>query len=302
MKGVYLILSSSFLFSVMGLLAKFRGKEVSSWDNVFYRSFFAVVVLTPLFIYDKFIAKKISEKGGKKFFLISRGLSGTFSLFLFFYLIQNHSLGLAVISVQTSPIYLTLFEILKKSEKPDLKTILSIVVGFIGILFTFQISAEHFFDFGIAGILCGISTAYSYNSLREMRGIYNPRTIVLSFCILGSAVPFVLKFFQLGSWYSKLGSPSISLPRSETDFVLILSIGLFAMLGQIFLTKGYVYLPASEASALGYSYVVFALVLEFFFGNHVPNKFQILGTILIVLSGIIIAIKRRNTKKILSEN
>jgi len=293
LKGVYLILTSSFLFSMMGLLAKFRGKEISSWENVFYRSFFAVLVLGPFFIYRKFISKTISEQGGKKFLLISRGLSGTFSLFLFFFLIQNHSLGLAVISVQTSPIYLSLFEILAKDEKPDLKTILSILVGFLGILFIFQVSSDNFLEFGAAGILCGMSTAYSYNSLREMRGYYNPETIVLSFCILGSIVPLILSAFRFDLLFTGIGSPTILLPRNKIDLVLILSVGALAMFGQIFLTKGYVYLPASEASALGYSYVVFALILEFIFVKHIPNPIQIFGTFLIVLSGIAIATKRR---------
>lgn len=285
----------------MGLFAKFRGKDVSSWENVFYRSFFAVLILGPLYIYEKKVSNSIIETGGKKFLLISRGLSGTFSLFLFFYLIQNHSLGLAVISVQTSPIYLSLFELIAKDEKPDLKTILSIFVGFVGILFIFQISGENFFEFGVAGILCGMSTAYSYNSLREMRGIYQPKTIVLVFCLLGSAVPVILSFLKSIEFFglsndlifSKIGNPSILFPRSEFDFFLILAIGALAMFGQIFLTKGYIHLPASEASALGYSYVVFALLLEFIFGKHIPSPMQIFGTCLIVISGIFIAFKRR---------
>ena len=105
----------------MGLLAKFRGKDISSWENVFYRSLFAVIILGPMYIHGKFISKSISETGGKKFFLITRGLSGTFSLFIFFFLIQNNSLGLAVTSVQTSPIYLALFEIFTKEKKTRLE-------------------------------------------------------------------------------------------------------------------------------------------------------------------------------------
>ena len=117
---------------------------------------------------------------------------------------------------------------------------------------------------------------------------------MLSFCILGTLVPLLLSYFHGASFFQKIGSPRILLPRTDFDLVLILSIGALAMVGQIFLTKGYVFLPASEASALGYSYVVFAQLLEVSFGKYTPTTLQIFGTILIISSGITIALKRKN--------
>ena len=71
------------------------------------------------------------------------------------------------------------------------------------------------------------------------------------------------------------------------DFILIIGIGLFTQLGQIFLTIGLKNLPASEASTINYLQVLFGSIWGILFFREIININFLFGSLFVLLGTII---------------
>ena len=70
-------------------------------------------------------------------------------------------------------------------------------------------------------------------------------------------------------------------------------MGLFALLGQYFVTKAYAHDKAGIVSAIGYSNIVFAIVIGILLGDQLPDLLAIAGIILVIGSGIVITVTKK---------
>ena len=73
------------------------------------------------------------------------------------------------------------------------------------------------------------------------------------------------------------------------EWLLMLLMGAMALMGQIYITKAFAVGNSGQVSAMGYSQIVFSIVLGILIGDPFPSAWGFAGILLIILSGIYIA-------------
>lgn len=59
------------------------------------------------------------------------------------------------------------------------------------------------------------------------------------------------------------------------------------MIGQVCITQAYRYAPAKEIGVFDYSQVLYAALLGYLFFNQLPDRYSIIGYILIIGTGAV---------------
>jgi drug/metabolite transporter (DMT)-like permease len=248
-----------------------------------------------LFISVTLFRRPLQQTGGKPFLLIFRGAIGTLALYAFFYNITYISLAEAVTYSQTSPIFIAFFSFFLLKERLSKYAWAAIAIGFLGILFIFKPDTSGLLKSNIIGLFCGIATAFAYLSVRELKKIYDTRAVVLSFMVSGIILPLLsmlLSLFVDAPEYDFIVS-SFIFPQKEHWFWIIL-LGITSLVGQIFLTKAYGEEKAGIVSGIGYSNIVFSVLLGVLLGDPLPDISGLIGITLIITSGLLISFKRNS--------
>ena len=168
---------------------------------------------------------------------------------------------------------------------------IAIILGFIGIVFITDPFHTPFDKYDLLGIASGIGAALAYTSVRELKRYYDTRAIVLSFTAVGSVGPL---FLMVVSPYIDVKEldflfGSFVLPKG-IEWGYIVAMGLLATLAQIYMTKAYGVTKAGIVGTVSYSNILFSIAFGvFLLGDPLPGSIKILGIILIVVSGILIA-------------
>jgi drug/metabolite transporter (DMT)-like permease len=79
-------------------------------------------------------------------------------------------------------------------------------------------------------------------------------------------------------------------PLKKNHILYILSLGILSLFGQIYLTKAFSHKETGIIGAMGYSNVVFSIILGVLIGDPMPDFSALAGIILIIISGIIVSV------------
>ncbi len=287
-KGIINMLIASLFFAVMGASVKIVGKDFDAIQTVFWRNVFGTFILL-LSLYRR----PSNNIGGRPYLLIFRGIAGTLALYALFYNLSTIDMGVAITFLQTSPIFVAIFSHFFLKEKLKPMAWLAIVVGFSGILFVFRPSATLDWTANILGLVNGVLAGAAYTSLRGLSNHYESRTVVLSFTVSGLVLPLISigLGFIIPTEGLEFMITSFRLPQEWQWFWLVM-VAITALGGQFFLTKAYNYEKAGIISAIGYMTIPMAIAIGLFMGDPFPDIFKITGIILIIVSGIIISMRR----------
>jgi len=283
-RGVLFMLIASFLFAIMGAFAKLSSEALPSLEVVFFRNVFGVLIIG-----SAILKNPMQHKGGKPFLLFFRGLMGFVALLAFFYNIAHIPLGDAMTYSKTSPIFTALFAWLFLQEKLPVRGWAAVSIGFVGIVLIAKPTGILFSKTDLLGVFSGVGAALAYTAVRELKGYYDTRAIVLSFMSVGTAGPLLL---MLLSPY--VDAPSLDFMLGEfvmpqgMVWVYIVAMGLFATLAQVYMTKAYGESQAGIVGAVSYANIVFSIAIGIMLGDSFPESFTLLGIILIVVSGLLV--------------
>jgi len=290
-RGILFMLLASLSFAIMGGFAKTVSTVLPPVEVTFFRNVFGVA-LVGFAIYKS----PLKQIGGKPLLLFFRGMMGFTALLAYFYIIAYIPLGEAVTYNKTSPIFVAIFAYLFLNEKLSRWSILAVAIGFIGItcISMPEEGAFTFNKYSMLGIFSGVGAALAYTSIRELRQYYDTRAIVMSFMGVGTIAPLLLMLL----------TPYVNAPKSLdfmfAEFVMpqgiiwlyVLIMGLSATASQILMTKAYEYTKAGIVGTISYSNIIFALIIGVYLGDPIPTPLKVLGIILVISSGLIVALSK----------
>ena len=283
------MLLASLSFAIMGGFAKVVSQVLPPVEVTFFRNIFGVV-LVGLAIYRV----PLKQTGGKFFLLIFRGSMGFAALLAYFYIMAYIPLGEAVTYNKTSPIFVAIFAYLFLNEKLHKSALLAIIIGFIGIVLVAQPQGGSFDNYDILGIFSGIGAALAYTSIRELRKYYDTRAIVMSFMGVGTAAPLVLMlitpYVNVSEEFDWMFAEYV-MPEG-IEWVYVTAVGIFATISQLLMTKAYELTKAGIVGTISYSNIVFAVVIGIMLGDPIPDIWTVLGIILVILSGLLVALPK----------
>lgn len=279
------MLIASLLFAVMGAFAKLASESIPSLEVVFFRNVFGVLIIG-----TAIMRRPMRQEGGRPFLLFFRGLMGFVALLAFFYNIAHIPLGDAMTYSKTSPIFTAIFAWLFLQERLPVRGWAAVFIGFVGIVLIAKPTGIVFSKTDLLGIGSGIGAALAYTAVRELKRYYDTRAIVLSFMGVGTAGPLLLMSFS-----PYVDAPSLDflfgefiMPQGEV-WTYVVGMGIFATLAQVYMTRAYGESKAGVVGAVSYANIVFSIAIGMMLGDSFPEIFTLLGIILIVVSGLLVA-------------
>lgn len=288
-RGILFMLLASLSFAVMGGFAKVVSQVLPPVEVTFFRNIFGVV-LVGIAIWKV----PLKQTGGKPLLLFFRGFMGFAALLAYFYIMAHIPLGEAVTYNKTSPLFVALFAYIFLHEKLHPSALVAVVIGFIGIILVAQPQGGSFDKYDILGIFSGIGAALAYTSIRELRNYYDTRAIVMSFMLVGTVAPLLLMlmtpYVKVSEEFDWMFAPFVMPQGIEWGYVL--AVGVFATISQLLMTKAYELTKAGIVGTISYSNIVFALIIGMMLGDPIPDFWTLLGIILVILSGLLVALPK----------
>ena len=258
-------------FSATGVFVKLSGGHVIVWTVIFGRS---VVIAVMTYILSKIQKVSLSFKEPK--WLISRCITGFSAMACYFYAIPLIPLTTAVVLQWTSPLFVALFSgyLIKEKVSPFLFGCIGI--AFAGTVLIISPSFEAIETNALYALASGILSALAYLSIRELRSTASSESVVFWFAIFCIMVSLPLSARELTT-------------LSSYEIQILVGVGITAGIGQIGMTRAFHAAKAAYIGAFSYSTVVVSWIYGLFIFNEVLSFWDMLGTLLIVGSGIILA-------------
>lgn len=218
--------------------------------------------------------------GNNKPLLIARGLVGAFSLFCFFYSIQHLPLASAVTISNLIPLFtLTLAAIFLKEKITPFQWFF-FFISFAGVLLIKGFDNRIALPDLLIALSAAFFTACAHFTVRRLRETDHASVIIFYFPLV--TIPLVLPY-TVTHWVS----PDLF------EWGMLLLIGLFTHIGQVYLTKAYAQEEVSGVTNIYYIGIVLSLGYGYFFFHETYTALSFAGIGLIV-TGILLNIYYKN--------
>lgn len=260
--GIRFILLATIFFSIINALVKYLD-GIPSIEIVFFRSLVSLVI-TYYTIYRT--KTKIFNEHTPTLFM--RGLTGAIAMSLYFYTIQNMPLATAVTILYLAPIFTIIFAIFIVGEYPDKRQWPFFILSFVGVVLMknidTRVSGLHF----AMGIVAAMCAGLAYNMIRRLKGKVHHSLVIFYFPFV--TIPFCLPWL-IPSWVT----PNLH------QLSILISIGVFTQIAQVFMTKAYMSESAAKISHFNYLTCFFAFITGLIFFDETLNVLSIFGLVLV---------------------
>ena len=266
--SILLMLGAVFFFTVMDAVAKNLTIEIGLIPTLWTR-YAGQAILVFIIIFPKLAETVKSEHIGLQI-IRSIALMGATSFF--FLGISKIGLAEATAIMDVNPVLITLGAFLFLGEKLGPRRIIGILVSLFGALIIIRPGTEIFTVYSIFPLMAAF--CYSTYSLttRYVGNKESPWTSLLYTALLGAIV-----FSVIVPFYRQ----PISLP---SGFLMILLI-LCGTISHFMLIKALAIGEASLLAPFAYSGLLFATIWGFLFFGELPDRWSIIGGILIAFAG-----------------
>lgn len=244
-------------------------------ELVLFRSFVSVGLSTAMIW-----RLGISPFGVNKKYLFLRGLFGTIALTLYFYTLQNLPISTAAVLQYLSPIFTAFFAIWMLKEPMRPSRWLFFLLSIVGVVVVKGFTPDLTGTYMLAGIISAVFAGLAYNCIRVLRHTDHPVVIVLYFPLVAIPVMSVLSY---SNWVWPQG----------LDWLVIVAMGVFTQVGQVYMTKALHAEKANVITSLKYSGIVYALIFDYLIFGVRYEWATFLG-IALVLAGVLLNVLRKD--------
>lgn len=278
--GIVFMLGASVLFAVSNALSKWQVGSYPFSEVLFFRAFGSLVACAVLILprtgLAVFRTRRLKEHLGRS---VTQGVAQSCIIIAF----KLMPLGGAVAINFSAPLFATLAAALYLKEKIGLVRGAALLAGFLGVLLVAAPGADTF----RLGALFALSNAVLYGSctaaVRGMSATESAQTLTMyQMVILTAFFALLLPFFGF-TW-----------PAND-DLTALMINGLVNGLGQYWWTRSLALAPPAAVGPFYYFTLVWTMVLGFAFWGDVPTAALLLGSSIVVGSGL--ALLWRESKK-----
>lgn len=282
-KGVLYMILSALSFAGMQVVVRLS-QGIPTMEQIFMRNLFVLIVV--FFVIRR---KKGSLFGPMKYqpYLFGRSIFGFLGLITLFYASSHAAQGDVTILNKLSPICVTLLAVIFMKEKLSKIQIPALVLSVIGAFIVFRPSFESNPLPLVMAFLSAVASGIAYTFLAFFKDKVDGLTVMMHFSTFSAvaSIPFMLKDFVVPDF---------------RQAILLVLIGAFGSLGQVFITYAYRFAPASEISIYNYSGIIFSILLGTLILGE-PIKFtSVIGGALVAAASVMVYLynTRRGTSQI----
>jgi drug/metabolite transporter (DMT)-like permease len=278
-RGALLVSAGSLTLVLMGIVVKWLGARLPSFELLFFRSFIGFLFVLPLFWRDPLTPLR-SKRLGMHFV---RGAAGAFGNFCFFWTLTHMLLADAMTMQFSRPLFLLPLAVLFLGERAPATRVLVTLVGFTGIL----IYARPFtsgFDFNaLVGALGALFGALVVIGIKQLAKTEETRVIMFYYAFWAAALSAAPTWIE---WVTPVSS----------EWPLLILMGFLGIAGQSMITTGLTLGDATAMAPLDYSRVLYSAVLGFFLFNEIPGVWSFVGMALILAASLYLVLTERRRK------
>lgn len=279
--GIMLKIISVSSFMVMSACIKASG-QVPTGQIVFYRSFFAVIPIALLLLWQKELRTAFHTKHPLSHVL--RGVVGVTSMMLGFFGLTRLPLPDAITLHYAQPLLVVVFSAIFLGEVVRFYRWGAVAVGFAGVVIIAWPNLTLLRGSGLAAdqavgviatLMAAALSAVSVLLVRRLVMTEKTPTIVLWFSVTAAVVGLCTLPF---GWE----------PLSLMQTLFLVTAGLAGGVGQILMTQCYRYAPLSTIAPFEYTSIILAIVVGFFAFGDVPTPYMLSGGAIVVGAGLFI--------------
>ena len=289
LKGILSLCAGTFVFTAQDTILKHVSGDYPLTEAMFLRA----IVAGPILGYMVWQSEGFSALRRNPGFLLLRAVVLFFAYFAYYLAFPALPLADAVALYFTVPLFVAVLAGPYLGEKPTPGVWLALLIGLGGVAVMLR-PGEGLFE---PAALLSLFSAFTYASGQLMARKNGATTSAAVFgfwqngFFLLVAISLPLLFQLLG--ISHAPHPSLNflvrpwLWPTQADALLMLSCGVIAAAGTVFLVNGYRWAPANTAAAFEYTGLLWIGVFSFVFLGESPNFQVVAGSVLIVVAGLI---------------
>jgi drug/metabolite transporter (DMT)-like permease len=262
-RAIKFMVISTLAFACMNVAVKYL-VTINAHQIVFFRSAGSL-----LFTFGFLIKNKIPILGNNRLLLVLRGLVGVTSMTFFFMSIKYLPVGTAVSLRYLAPIFAAAFAVIFLKEKIEPLRWLFFVMAFLGVLILKGLD-HHVDTQGLVYVLiASVFSGLVYVVISKIGQGDHPVVIVNYFMVIATIVGGIL---SIRNWTNPRG----------LEWMLLLSLGVFGYLGQVYMTKAFQIASTRHVAPLKYIEVVFTLSFGLLWFGEVYTFWSLLGIAMII--------------------
>ena len=270
MRNNYLAISLKILsvifFVLMDVLIKKLSTDFNTFQIVFFRCFFGIFpVFLMLFI------TRASLKTTKISLHLLRAVIACLAMFSFFKafgilpLADVSSISFASIMI------ITILAIFILKEKVGIRRWIAIFFGFVGVLIVFRPGTFLFSYYSLLPLFGAVALSFAIIIMKQLLSYDSPPTC--SF-YLHAFVALIYLPFLIFNWQQ----PTFN------SWIMLMSMGFCGGIAQILLTNAYRLSTVNLLQPFDYTAIIWAITFGLIFFNDYPDRYVIIGSIVIVIS------------------
>ncbi|MGA2584968.1 MAG: DMT family transporter [Tepidisphaeraceae bacterium] len=271
--GAALIMGAFLLVAIMSALGK--GAGVSTSAIVFFQNFISLLLFLPWALHDGVAGLKTQH------LLLQgvRGLGGVLSQALMFIAILKMPLMNTVLLSNSAPLFIPVVAWIWLKEKIRFRTAISLVIGFVGVLFILRPGPELLRNpaalLATAAAICSAIALVTVNRLSSTEPTYR----ILFYYFLTASL-LTAPFLPFG-WHSP----------DKKQWLSLLGIGICQAAVQLLIIIAYQYAKPGRIAPFNYSVVVFSGLIGWIVWHDRPDALALAGVLLVTAGGIFTTLK-----------
>lgn len=272
---------SALSFAIMASFVKATPYEASI--KALSRQVISFLIIVLIINYKNI---RIIPKRENRLKLISRCVFGTIGIYLYFISIDNLLLANASMLTRLSPFFVTIFSFIILKENVTKINWIIFIPMIIGCFLIIKPNSDLFNPISIVAVLSAISGAFAYTMIKSIGNTESGYTIIFWFTLLSSI------------FYTIIAIPELININPINNYINLLMIGVFGVLGQMCLTFSYQRTKANIVAPYSYLYILFSGISGYLIWNEFPDKLSILGYLFIIISYLFLLGYNHKIKKL----
>jgi len=279
LKGVLFALIAFGLFSTHDVVIKVLGGAYSPIQIVFFSVLFSFPLATLYLMRDTTSGTLLPKH---PYWMAARTVAAVITGFSAFYAFSVLPLAQVYAIIFASPLLITVLAIPVLGEVVRLRRGVAVIIGLIGVLIVLRPGQTELGLGHLAALAAAVCGAFASIVVRKIGR--EERTVVIML------YPMMANFLIMAALL-----PLVYQPMPMSDLARVGVVAVFAWIAGRFLIAAYNSGEAVIVAPMQYSQMIWATAYGFFFFDEVPDGGTILGTSVIILSGLYIVLRESNS-------
>jgi drug/metabolite transporter (DMT)-like permease len=269
-KSITLVVLAYLSIAIMSSFVKIATKNLPTTEILFARFAIGLLFLIPIVSRSKNFKIKTANI---KYYLL-RNIAGLLGMFFMFYSLKHLHVATSVLLINSASLFVPILMLLMFKQKTSYPVLLSTITGFIGVIVivvpsTIDNTSSTFYL--LVGVLSAVMAAFAYIGIKKLSSYDSPLQIIFNFYLMSC---ILIPIFTIYSWHMP----------SSYDFLLLIMIGLFGLLFQIFMNYALKYANITTVTPFVFTGVLFAGLIDWIIWNQVPSINFWIGSVIIIIS------------------